>query len=229
MKNRCFELRRGEFGVPDYSNEGRIGINGFAKQQPNKCMKRQRSKSPAPLKIVFMDVAPANWPADLGTIAPETFRQCGFALGTLLDQRSGLISLFNAEILPDFCRALRNADLVVGYNCLSFDRNIIAGAGGRIGSVRWLDLMEQIFRATNRSVPLSALLEVNFGIHSGVSLRKHRRWIKEQNRIQLAAKCINGVVGMLRIYHWVCQQGKLRIPSEEKKSEEIPIAWQPIN
>ena len=179
--------------------------------------------------IVFLDVFPVRWPADLGPINPETFRQCGFGGAATLDYGTGLIGLFGPDDLKSLAEKLTAAKTVAGFNCLSFDQAILAGAGVDTSRLHWFDLMSAIRDQAGHGCSLADLVKANFGISHTIPLEQHREQILKQNQIMLLQKAVNAVNHMARLFTRGIEAGELLIPERHPgKLVLVKLNWRKI-
>ncbi len=179
--------------------------------------------------IVYLDVFPVRWPADLGPINPDTFRQCGFGGAATLDHGNGQIGLFGPDDLKSLAEKLNAAKTVAGFNCLSFDQAIIAGAGMDTSRLHWFDLMASIRDQVGHGCSLSDLVKANFGTSHTIPLEQHREQILKQNQIWLLQKAVNAVNHMARLFTLGIEAGELLVPERiTGKLVPVKLNWREI-
>jgi hypothetical protein len=178
---------------------------------------------------VFLDVFPVRWPADLGAINPDTFRQCGFGGAATLNYGTGQIGLYGPDDLKSLAEKLNAAQTVAGFNCLSFDQAVIAGAGIDTSRLHWFDLMASIREQVGHGCSLADLVKANFGISHAIPLEQHREQILKQNQIMLLQKAVNAVNHMARLFTRGIEAGELLVPERlTGKLVSVKLNWREI-
>ena len=117
-------------------------------------------------------------------------------------------------------RVLREADYVVGYNCLEFDRHLLEGSGLRLQKVNWLDLWQLIHQAFGVRWPLSGILQqIRGGESHSPSLRQRRLWLRDPScSLPLIEHCINDAIGIADILRHI-QSGAGLKPQRDRADE----------
>lgn len=73
--------------------------------------------------------------------------QCGISCIVIWDSDSGRYHLYDEHRLEEAVDHLNSADLLVGYNTLNFDSNVVFGVTGRFLTVPQYDILSKIWDA----------------------------------------------------------------------------------
>lgn len=159
-----------------------------------------RTKLKAVSCWAFFDLEAQHSAAEVGGF--QHMNRMGISVAVAWEWPCQVFHVFESHQTKDFGRLLRSVDRLVGYNIHHFDIPILKASKCRIPArLQIVDLLIEIERQCGRRFSLDSMLKANFGVGQGNAEPLHniRLW-KERRLVELAANCINDVVGMQRLF-----------------------------
>lgn len=122
---------------------------------------------------------------------------------------------------------LRRADLVVGYNILDFDFEVLLGYSGLdlSYSVRALDLLADIERAVGRRLSLESIARATLGLGKTADGLDAIRWFREGRLVDIARYCCFDVKVTRLIHEHGARTGRVACVNREGEHMDIPVPW----
>ncbi|MCX6639855.1 MAG: DEAD/DEAH box helicase [bacterium] len=173
-------------------------------------------------KILAFDLETQRGPDEVGGWGNSHLM--GLSIGVLQDLNTLEYQSFRENDVDDLIERLVSADLIVGFNCLRFDFNVLAGYSGRdFSELKVIDLLEVTLKASGQRRSLDALAELNLQTKkSGTGLQALKLY-REERWQELEAYCRKDVEITADLFFLILQSGSLLIPKKDAPPERIPI------
>ncbi len=150
----------------------------------------------------------------------------GISCAVLYDSKTDRFIEFYENQVSELIDALKNADLVVGYNIKQFDFEVLkAYTNYDFNQLPTLDLLERIYQHLGYRISLGHLAEMNLGIQKTADGIKAVQWWKEGNIEAIVNYCKKDVEITKNIYKLGAIQGYLLFKNKAGVSVRIPVKW----
>lgn len=175
--------------------------------------------------MIFLDIETKSAVTDN---SPEAFRKMEISYCGCIDyDTKNVISIWDKkEDYEKLRKLLFNADLVVGYNILSFDMPIIANHLGQdCNSLPMLDLMVAFQKTEGFRIKLDILCKATLGkgkIGSGLDAVKY---YEEGDLDKLKKYCDQDVLLTMELYEYGLKYGNIKYYDLDGFLKETKIDW----
>ena len=149
------------------------------------------------------------------------------SVGVIYSTADRSYSTYCEEEAGELIARLQRADLVVGFNILHFDYEVLLGyAGLDLGySVRTLDLLVDIEKALGRRVSLDAVARASLGIEKIADGLDAIRWFREGRLADIAKYCCYDVKATRLVHEYGVAHGNVAFFDRTRKSQTVPVPW----
>lgn len=162
-----------------------------------------------------------------GEIGKNKLHELKISVAGFYDSASDTYFAFEEKELPRLEEALRQTDLLIGFNIKSFDLPVLQPyLGLSVESLPVLDLLEEItqvrgHRVTLQSLAVATLKEAKSG--SGIEAV---RLFREGRMAELKKYCLDDVRITKGIFEYGCEHSRVYFKSERDfQVHEIAVTW----
>ncbi len=142
----------------------------------------------------------------------------GLSLGVVQDLNSGEFKTYREEGVDDLIADLFDADLVVGFNCITFDFEVLAGYSGRdFSEINTIDLLKQVQAACGVRRSLDSLARVNLNKQKTGTGLQALKYYRESRWDELEAYCRMDVKITADLFFLILHEGAVKV--ENKRGE----------
>jgi DEAD/DEAH box helicase domain-containing protein len=174
--------------------------------------------------MIYLDLELATAASSKGT---WNLSRARMSVAVTYTEETGELHFYKVAQLPALIDRLRSSDIVVGFNILGFDLQVIQNHGGKPlpRSVKVLDLMVEVQNSAKRRISLDALIEANFG-HIRPSLPQDEiKWWRQGQQIRVAERCCNDVLWMRRLHQIGAKRGFVFARDRFGQKPKVPVKW----
>ncbi len=126
----------------------------------------------------------------------------------------------------DLIAELRAADLVIGFNVLSFDYEVLRGyTDYPLKRLPTLDILADIYRTLGFRLSLDALASATLGLNKSADGLQAIRWWRQGKIKELMAYCQNDVDLMRRLYEFGREHKYLWYRDKQWRMKQVPVNW----
>lgn len=148
----------------------------------------------------------------------------GVSLAVVKDLATGECRTYKEEEIENLIEELFCADLVIGFNCRTFDYGVLSGYSGRnFNHVKTVDLLEIIHKAIGIRLSLEALAKMNLGSGKSGTGGEALQFYKENRWAELEEYCRRDVEITADLFYQIIHLQKLNIQKKEGVVEEARI------
>jgi DEAD/DEAH box helicase domain-containing protein len=122
---------------------------------------------------------------------------------------------------------LRRADLVVGFNTLRFDYEVLAGHNPffDVEQVPTLDMLAELEKTLQHRLSLDSLASATLGVEKTGEGLQAIRWYKEGKLVEIAEYCCYDVKITRLVHEYGAAHKELNYFNRYGKKLTVPVAW----
>jgi DEAD/DEAH box helicase domain-containing protein len=174
--------------------------------------------------IVFFDLETQRDFNEVG--GRENLRQAGLSVAVTYSTATGQYRHYTEASIADLITELRSADLVVGFNLLGFDYEVLRGYSDLpLETLPTLDLLDHIARRIGFRVSLEAIANATLGDTKLADGSQALRWWREGKLKELAEYCQHDVEVTRRVYEFGRAQGYVQYRDRNYRIQKVPVNW----
>ena len=149
------------------------------------------------------------------------------SVGVIYSTGEQAYSIYQEHEAGELIARLQRADLVVGYNIVNFDYEVLLGyAGLDLGySIHTLDLLADIERSLGRRVSLESVAQASLGFGKIADGLDAIRWYREGRLADIAKYCCYDVKVTRLIHEYGVAQGCVAFLDRTGARQTIPVNW----
>jgi DEAD/DEAH box helicase domain-containing protein len=183
-------------------------------------LRAEAQLEPPPARIVVFDVETQRSAQEVG--GWHNAHLMRVAVAVAYDSSDGGYHVFSESEVDGLVRLLQAADLVVGFNVLKFDYEVLrAYSGADLRKLPTLDLFDELARASGRRTGLGDLGRLNLGSGKSADGLQSLRWFREGRIEEVISYCKADVELTLRLFELGQRQGAVEVPGKGR----IPVRW----
>lgn len=131
---------------------------------------------------------------------------------------------FFEQDLPKFFPLLESADVVIGFNCDSFDmQTLVPYYNGDVTQIPTLDLMVQIKKSAGHRIGLDAVAKETLGTGKTGDGLDAIKYFKMQQWQELKEYCLQDVAVTRDLYDFGLKNGKVKFKNKWNRLIECPV------
>ena len=138
--------------------------------------------------IVYFDLETQKSAAEVG--GWDKKRDMKMSLGVIYSTGTECYEIFDEKRVDDLIKALLRADLVVGYNIINFDYEVLAAYSPLdLMQAPTLDLLVELEKSVGRKLPMDAFATGTLGSEKIADGLEALKWWKEGRIMEIAEYC----------------------------------------
>jgi DEAD/DEAH box helicase domain-containing protein len=133
---------------------------------------------------------------------------------------------FTVERVAELVTALQEADLVVGFNVLRFDYQVLQPyTDVPLKNLPTLDMLQTIYRALGFRVSLDAVASATLGASKSADGVQAVHWFRRGQVDKVIAYCERDVEVTRDVYEFGKQRGFVRFLDRYRGVRQVPVNW----
>ena len=178
-----------------------------------------------PMDIIYFDLETQRTANDVG--GWDKKHQMGMSVGVTYSTVEGTYEIFPESRAGDLVARLRKADLVVGYNILSFDYEVLMAYTilDLPHFLPTLDLLLHVERATGHRLKLEELAQGTLGVGKIAEGLDAIRWWREGKVMEIAKYCCFDVKVTRLVHEHGARHGELFYSDRFGRKQRMEINW----
>ncbi|MEI7732967.1 MAG: ribonuclease H-like domain-containing protein [Verrucomicrobiota bacterium] len=175
--------------------------------------------------IVYFDLETKNSFDDVG--GRNNMRALRVSIGVTYSSATGEYHIFDEHHVNDLIEELRRADLVVGYNILGFDYEVLIGHNVLFdpSTLPSLDLMADLAVQFKFRPSLDAVANATLGVEKTSDGLQAIRWYREGKLLEIAEYCCYDVKLTRMIHEYGRYHGQLYVVDRNNVKRSAPVKW----
>lgn len=174
--------------------------------------------------IVYFDLETQKSAEEVG--GWDKISAMGMSIGVTYNTALGDYNIYGEKQVDDLIADLRRADLVVGFNHLRFDYEVLHGyTTFDLRQLPTLDLMVELQNTLNHRLSLDAIASATFGLEKTSDGLQALRWFKQGKILEIAEYCCYDVKLTKLVHEYGVQHRQLHYNSRFGKKMAVPVKW----
>lgn len=150
----------------------------------------------------------------------------GMSVGVTYSSAAGEYKIYGEAQVNDLLRELQRADLVVGFNNLRFDYEVLHGyTSFDLGQLPTLDMLVELQKTLNHRLSLDSIATATFGVEKTAEGLQAIQWFKEGKLAEIAEYCCYDVKITKLVHEYGAQQKQLHYTNRFGKKMTVPVNW----
>ena len=181
---------------------------------PEACMKN----------IVYFDLETQKSAEDVGGWGHIS--RMGMSVGVTYSTAQGAYKIYGERQVGDLLTELQRADLVVGFNNLRFDYEVLHGyTSFDLRQLPTLDMMIELQNALRHRLSLDAIATATFGVEKTAEGLQAIQWFKDGRLLDIAEYCCYDVKLTRLVHEFGVQHRQLHYHNRFGKKMTVPVTW----
>jgi DEAD/DEAH box helicase domain-containing protein len=175
--------------------------------------------------IVYFDLETQKSADEVG--GWDKIRDMRMSVGVTFSTARGEYKIYREQQVNNLIDELRRADLVVGFNNLRFDYEVLAGHNPffDVGQVPTLDLLVELQKTLQHRLSLAAIAAATLGVEKTGDGLQAIRWYKEGKLLEIAEYCCYDVKITRLVHEYGAAHKQLHYLNRFGKKLSVPVAW----
>jgi DEAD/DEAH box helicase domain-containing protein len=174
---------------------------------------------------VYFDLETQKSAAEVG--GWHNKRAMKMALGVTFSTHRGTYEIYREEEVPALLQELQRADVVIGYNVVDFDFEVLAPYSVfDLSQVPVLDLMRDVEKTIGSRIGLDAISEQTLGCGKTADGMESLKWWKEGKLKPIAEYCCYDVKATRLVHEFGLEYGCVFYFSKKtQRREKVVVNW----
>jgi DEAD/DEAH box helicase domain-containing protein len=148
------------------------------------------------------------------------------SIGVTYSTARGDYKIYGEGQINDLITELQRADLVVGFNILRFDYEVLHGyTAYDLNQLPTLDMLVYLQEKLSHRLSLDSIATATFGVEKTAEGLQAIRWFKEGKLVEIAEYCCYDVKITKLVHEHGCHQKQLHYHNRFGKKLTVPITW----
>ncbi|MEJ2210620.1 MAG: ribonuclease H-like domain-containing protein, partial [Anaerolineae bacterium] len=156
----------------------------------------------------------------------HNIRKLGLSAAVTYSTATGTFRHYTEEAVADLLAELRAADLVVGFNVLRFDYEVLrAYTDDPLDDLPTVDMLDHIYRALGFRISLDSLAGSTLGIGKSADGLQAVRWYREGRIQDILDYCQQDVEVTRQLYEFGQKHKHLKYRDRSYRTQMVPVSW----
>jgi DEAD/DEAH box helicase domain-containing protein len=150
----------------------------------------------------------------------------GMSIGVTCSSANGEYKIYGEKQVDELIKDLQRADLVVGFNNLRFDYEVLHGyTSFDLSQLPTLDMMVELQNTLNHRLSLDSIATATFGVEKTAEGLQAIRWFKDGKLAEIAEYCCYDVKITRLVHEYGRQHRQLHYNNRFGKKQTVPVSW----
>ncbi len=175
--------------------------------------------------IVYFDLETQRTANDAGGWDKKA--AMGMSVGATYSTSSGCYTIYGEDRVHDLVAQLQRADLVVGFNLINFDYEVLMGYTviDLAHSVPTLDLMVSLEQKIGHRIGLEAVAQSTLGCGKTADGLDAIKWWREGRKLEVARYCCFDVKVTRLVHEHGMAHGEVFYHDRLGRKQRVEVAW----
>ena len=174
--------------------------------------------------IVFFDLETQRSADEVG--GWDNKREMGMSLGVTYSTARGGYEIYDESRVDDLIRELQRADLVVGFNQVGFDYEVLhAYTVFDLTQLPSLDLLVVLTETLKHRLKLDSIAEATFGVSKTAEWLQAIEWFREGKMLEIAKYCCFDVKLTRMVYEFGAANGQIFYKNRFGTRLSVAVNW----
>lgn len=174
--------------------------------------------------IVYFDLETQKSADEVG--GWDKISQMGLSVGVTYSTARGGYLIYGEKQVNDLIRELQRADLVVGFNNLRFDYEVLHGyTAYDLRQLPTLDMLVDLQNILQHRLSLDSIATATFGVEKTAEGLQAIEWYKQGKLLEIAEYCCYDVKITKMVHERGVQAGQLQYHNRFGKKLSVEVKW----
>jgi DEAD/DEAH box helicase domain-containing protein len=174
--------------------------------------------------IVYFDLETQKAAEEVG--GWSHISKMGMSIGVTFSTARGGYTIYGEPQVNELITDLQRADLVVGFNNLRFDYEVLHGyTSFDLRQLPTLDLMVELQTTLNHRLSLDSIATATFGVEKTAEGLQAIRWFKDGRLAEIAEYCCYDVKITKLVHEYGQRHRQLHYSNRFGKKMTVPVGW----
>ena len=174
--------------------------------------------------IVYFDVETQKTAAEVG--GWDKARDMRISVAVTYSTAKGGYTVYSEETINDMLTELQRADLVVGFNILRFDYEVLHGYTiVDLTQLPTLDLLVELQNVVKHRLSLDAVASATFGAEKTADGLQAIKWFHEKKFVEIAEYCCYDVKLTKMVHEFGIEKKVLFYKNRFGATTAVPVDW----
>jgi len=174
--------------------------------------------------IVYFDLETQKSADDVGGWG--NISKMGMSVGVTYSTARGDYRIYGEKQVNELITELQRADLVVGFNNLRFDYEVLHGYTALdLSQVPTLDMLVELQTTLGHRLSLDSIATATFGVEKTAEGLQAIRWFNEGRLVEIAEYCCYDVKITKLVHEFGTQQRQLHYTNRFGKKMTVAVKW----
>src|ERR1700677_2159941 len=148
------------------------------------------------------------------------------SVGVTYSLARGSYKIYGEKQVDELLAELQRADLVVGFNHLRFDYEVLHGYTSMdLRQLPTLDMLVELQNTLKHRLSLDSIATATFGVEKTAEGLQAIRWFKDGRLLEIAEYCCYDVKITKLVHEYGVQQRQLYYTNRFGKKMTVPVQW----
>src|SRR5215470_11083653 len=174
--------------------------------------------------IVYFDLETQKSADEVG--GWDRISRMGMSVGVTYSSSRCDYRIYGEKQVDDLVRELQRADLVVGFNNLRFDYEVLHGyTAFDLRQLPTLDMLIELQNQLQHRLSLDSIATATFGVEKTSEGLQAIQWFREGKLMEIAEYCCYDVKITRLIHEYGAQNRQLLYHNRFGKKLTVPVSW----
>src|SRR5580765_7028421 len=174
--------------------------------------------------IVYFDLETQKSADEVG--GWDKISQMRMSIGVTYSTTRGDYRIYGEKQVNDLIAELQRADLVVGFNNLRFDYDVLHGYTPLdLRQIPTLDMLVNLQERLQHRLSLDAIATATFGVEKTAEGLQAIEWFKQGKLLEIAEYCCYDVKITRLVHEYGAQNRQLHYTNRFGKKLSVPVTW----
>jgi hypothetical protein len=174
--------------------------------------------------IVYFDLETQKSAEEVG--GWDKISRMGMSIGVLYSAARSEYKIYGEKQVGDLIRDLQRADLIVGFNNLRFDYEVLHGYTPLdLRQLPTLDMLVDLQEKLQHRLSLDAIATATFGVEKTAEGLQAIEWFKQGRLLDIAEYCCYDVKITRMVHEYGVQNRQVHYVNRFGKKLSVPVSW----
>ena len=175
--------------------------------------------------IVYFDLETQMSAEEVG--GWDKIRDMRMSVGVTYSTARGDYKIYGEKQVNELIDELRRADLVVGFNSIRFDYEVLVGHNPFFDpeQISSLDMLVELQKTLQHRLSLDSLAVASLGVEKTSEGMQAIRWFKEGKMLEIAEYCCYDVKITKMVHEYGLANRQLHYTNRFGKKMTVPVEW----
>jgi DEAD/DEAH box helicase domain-containing protein len=174
--------------------------------------------------IVYFDLETQKSAEEVG--GWNLISRMGMSIGVTFGTAFGGYKIYGEKQINDLLTDLQHADLVVGFNILRFDYEVLRGyTPFDLRQLPTLDMMVELQNTLNHRLSLDSIATATLSVEKTAEGMQAIRWFKDGKLAEIAEYCCYDVKLTKLVHEYGQRHKQLHYHNRFGKKMTVPVSW----